>query len=104
MNRSPALLLLLAGWLAPLSGTLASPELAKAKHCLACHATDKKLIGPAFKDVAARYRSDPGAPARLTLKVLKGGGGVWGNAVRPSNPQLSEAEAQQLVSWILVLR
>lgn len=104
MNRSPALLLLLAGWLAPLGSTLASPELAKARNCLACHAADKKLIGPAFKDVAARYRSDPGAPARLALKVRKGGGGVWGNAVMPSNPQLSEAEAQQLVTWILVLK
>lgn len=104
MTRPPALLLLLATLLAPAGHAIANPELAQTRHCLTCHAPNKKLIGPSFKDVAARYRLDPGASERLTHKVLKGGGGVWGNAVMPSNPQLSEAEARQLVGWILGLK
>lgn len=106
MRRCPALcfLLLFAGLLAPAGVVLANPDLAKARNCLTCHAVDRKLIGPGFKDVAARYASDPAAAERLTRKVQKGGGGVWGNAVMPPNPQLSEAEAKQLVGWILGMK
>ena len=79
----------------------ANPELAQKKNCMACHAIGQKVIGPAYKDVAARYAGQPEAAARLAQKVMKGGTGVWGTAVMPSNPQVSEAEAKQLVQWIL---
>ena len=88
--------------LASASGlALASMELAKAKNCTACHAVDKKMIGPAYKDVAAKYANDKDAAARLTKKVREGGGGVWGPVPMPPNPQVSEAEAQTLVKWVL---
>ena len=82
----------------------ANPELAQKKNCMACHAIGQKMIGPAYKDVAARYAGQPEATARLAQKVMKGGTGVWGTAVMPSNPQVNEAEAKQLVQWILSLK
>jgi cytochrome c len=87
------------------SGTAsANMELAKAKNCLACHAIDKKLVGPAYKDVAAKYANDKGAAARLAKKVREGGVGVWGQVPMPANPQVSEAEAETLVKWVLSLK
>ena len=82
----------------------ANPELAQKKNCMACHAIGQKVIGPAYKDVAAKYAGQPEAAARLAQKVMKGGSGVWGVAVMPANPQVSEAEARQLVQWILSLK
>lgn len=75
--------------------------LATSKNCMACHNIDKKVVGPAYKDVAAKYRGDKTAPARLATKVMEGGGGVWGVVKMPSNPQVREAEARKLVAWIL---
>ena len=75
--------------------------LASAKNCMSCHHVDKKVVGPAYKDVAAKYRGDKSAPARLAAKVMEGGGGVWGVVKMPSNPQVSEAEAKKLVAWVL---
>jgi cytochrome c len=75
--------------------------LAKAKNCSSCHAADHKVVGPAFQDIAARYRGDKTAPARLANKVVNGGGGVWGVLKMPANRQVNDAEAQQLVAWIL---
>ncbi|MBA2723529.1 MAG: c-type cytochrome [Methylibium sp.] len=99
MKLKPSLCVFL-GMLAA-SPVLASPELAQKKNCMACHAMDKKLIGPSFKDVAAKYAGDKDAAAGLTTKVLKGGSGVWGQIPMPANPQVSEAEAKQLVTWVL---
>jgi cytochrome c len=82
----------------------ANADLAKAKNCLACHATDKKVVGPAYKDVAAKYAEDKGAEARLAKKVREGGVGVWGQIPMPANPQVSDAEAQTLVRWILTIK
>ncbi len=79
----------------------ANPQLAQQKNCLACHAVDKKLVGPAYKDVAAKYAGQKDAVNKLTQKVLKGGAGVWGAVPMPANPQVTEAEAKQLVQWIL---
>jgi len=76
-------------------------ELAKQKNCLACHSVDKKVLGPSYKDVAAKYANDPGAEARLVKKVREGGTGVWGKNVMPANPNLSEQDATSLVKWIL---
>lgn len=87
------------------SGTAyAQLELAKQKNCLACHSVDKKVLGPAYKEVAARYASDPTAAARLSKKVREGGTGVWGKVPMPANPKVSEAEADALVKWILSLK
>lgn len=89
--------------------TLASPafanaDLAQKKNCMACHSVDKKVVGPAFKEVAAKYAGKPEAAAVLAQKVLKGGQGVWGEIPMPANPQVSEAEAKQLVQWVLGLK
>ena len=71
----------------------AQEELAKKHNCFACHAVDKKLVGPAYKDVAAKYAGQKDAVDKLSQKVLKGGSGVWGAVPMPANPQVSEAEA-----------
>ena len=83
------------------SSAFASAELNKSKNCAACHAIDKKLIGPAFKDIAAKYGADAKAVETLSGKIRGGGVGVWGNIQMPANPQVSQAEAETLVKWIL---
>lgn len=80
---------------------MASLDLAKAKNCLACHAVDTKLVGPAYKDVAAKYAGQKDAEGKLVQKIMKGGSGAWGPVPMPANPQVSEAEAHTLVKWIL---
>ena len=74
--------------------------LAQSKNCLACHSIDKKLVGPAFTEVAKKYKGDAGASANLVSKVIKGGGGVWGTIPMPPNP-VSQDESKLLVDWIL---
>ena len=100
MMRCVAPVLLVACMLMPLA-SMADQALATAKNCLACHNIDRKVVGPAYKDVAAKYRGDKTASARLVAKVMEGGGGVWGVVKMPSNPQVSETEAKKLVAWIL---
>jgi cytochrome c len=80
---------------------LASPELAKKHACFACHAPDKKLVGPSYKDVAGKYRGDKGAEARLFDKVKKGSQGTWGQVPMPPNAAVPDAEVRALVKWIL---
>jgi cytochrome c5 len=72
--------------------------------CAACHAVDKKIVGPAYTDVAAKYKGDAAAPARLVQKVKSGGTGVWGQVPMPPNPQVSDDDVKALVSWILTLK
>jgi cytochrome c len=79
----------------------ADAELARAKNCMACHAVDKKLIGPSYKDVALKYGSDKNAVPMLAKKVREGGVGVWGQIPMPANPQVSAEEATKLVNWLL---
>lgn len=81
----------------------ANQELAQKKNCLACHAVDKKVVGPAYQDVAAKYAGQKDAVDKLSQKVIKGGGGVWGQVPMPPNA-VTEAEAKQLVTWILSLK
>ena len=83
------------------NSAMASADLAKSKNCMACHAVATKVVGPAFKDVAAKYAGQKDAEDKLTQKVLKGGSGVWGPVPMPANAQLSEAEARTLVKWVL---
>jgi cytochrome c551/c552 len=72
--------------------------------CGACHAVDKKIVGPAYQDVAAKYKGDAGALAKLSQKVKTGGAGVWGPVPMPPNPQVADADIKTLVSWILTLK
>jgi len=72
--------------------------------CSACHAVDKKVVGPAYQDVAAKYRGDATALAKLTQKVKTGGAGVWGQVPMPPNAQVSDADIKALVTWILSLK
>ena len=83
---------------------LASEELAKKNACTACHAIDKKLVGPAYKDVAKKYRGDAKAEAMLQEKVKKGGVGVWGQVPMPPNAQVKDEDIKTLVKWILSLK
>jgi len=78
-------------------------ELAQKKNCLACHAVDHKVVGPAYQDVAAKYKGDKTAEAKLAEKVIKGGQGVWGSVPMPAN-NVTSAEAQTLVKWVLGLK
>ncbi|HWJ00182.1 MAG TPA: c-type cytochrome [Burkholderiales bacterium] len=79
----------------------AQEELAKKHACLACHAIDKKLVGPAYKDVAAKYRGDASAEAKLVDKVKKGSQGTWGQVPMPPNSNVPDADVRALVKWIL---
>ncbi|MDQ2820364.1 MAG: c-type cytochrome [Pseudomonadota bacterium] len=99
MKRSLILLSVLA--LSASTSAFAQADLAKAKNCMACHAIGSKLVGPAYKDVAAKYAGQKDAEAKLVAKVMKGGSGVWGPVPMPANPQVSEAEAHSLVKWVL---
>lgn len=80
---------------------LADPALAASKNCMACHAVDKKLVGPAFKDVAKKYAGQKDAADKLATKIQKGGSGVWGAIPMPANPQVNEADAKKLAAWVL---
>ena len=100
MKRSLMLCLVAVSALASTSA-MANADLAKAKNCMACHAIQTKLVGPAYKDVAAKYAGQKDAEAKLTAKVLKGGAGSWGAVPMPANPQVTEAEARTLVKWVL---
>ena len=79
----------------------ASADLAKQMNCLACHAADKKVIGPSYKDVAAKYAGQKDASDKLAQKIIKGGSGVWGAVPMPANPQVNEADAKALATWIM---
>jgi len=79
----------------------ASEELAKKHGCFACHAPDKKLVGPSYKEVAAKYRADKGADAKLFDKVKKGGTGAWGSVPMPPNAHVPDADIKALVKWVL---
>jgi len=79
----------------------ADQALAQAKNCMACHAVDRKLVGPSYKDISKKYAGQKDAAAMLAGKIIKGGAGAWGAVPMPANPQVSEAEAQRLVTWIM---
>jgi len=97
---TPALALLVA---APVLGQ-ADQALATSKNCMACHATDKKLVGPSYKEVAAKYGGQAGAADKLAVKIVSGGAGVWGPVPMPANAQVNAADAKKLANWILSLK
>ena len=80
---------------------LANEDLAKKSGCMACHAVDKKVVGPAYKDVAAKYKGDKTAEAKLFKKVKEGGVGVWGQVPMPPNSHVKDDDIKTLVKWVL---
>ena len=97
-------LIALAMTLSVAAPALADEALAKSKNCMACHAVDKKLVGPSYKDVAKKYAGQKDAADKLVAKVIKGGSGVWGPVPMPANAQVNEAEAKKLAAWVLTLK
>ena len=82
----------------------ANADLIKKYNCTACHQNDKKLVGPAYQDVAAKYKGDAGAAAKLATKVKAGGSGVWGAVPMPPNPQVPDADLKPMVTYILGMK
>ena len=98
MKRALLALAALAVVTAP---ALADQALATAKNCMSCHAIDRKLVGPAYRDVATKYAGQKDAVDRLAAKIMRGGSGVWGPVPMPANSQVNEAEAKKLAAWVL---
>ncbi|MGI9047447.1 MAG: c-type cytochrome [Burkholderiales bacterium] len=108
MNKLSVMSLIAAAslaWAAPsfAADDAAAKALAQKNNCLACHDVDKKLVGPAYKEIAAKYKGDKTAEAKLTEKVKKGGVGVWGQIPMPPNPNVKDDEAKTLVQWVLAM-
>ncbi|MDD0837173.1 c-type cytochrome [Curvibacter sp. HBC61] len=94
-------LLTLALTLSAAAPAMADLALATSKNCMACHAVDKKVVGPSYKEVAAKYAGQKDAADKLATKIIKGGSGVWGPVPMPANAQVNEAEAKKLAAWVL---
>ena len=86
------------------SPAMANLALAQKNACMACHAVDKKLVGPSYKDVASKYAGQKDAVDKLAAKIMKGGSGVWGPVPMPANPQVNDADAKKLAAWVLSLK
>jgi cytochrome c len=99
-----ASLLAFAGLALLAAPAMANEELAKKHACTACHAVDKKVVGPSFKEVAAKYKGDKKAEAMLDEKVKKGGVGTWGQVPMPPNSSVPDADVKALVKWVLSLK
>jgi cytochrome c len=104
MNRTILAVMTVAATFAVTGPAFADEALAKAKNCMACHAVDKKVVGPSYKDVAKKYAGDAKAAAMLEAKVIKGGAGVWGPVPMPANAQVNAGESKKLVAWVLSLK
>ena len=100
----PVRILALVGLTLLAAPAMANEELAKKNACTACHAVDKKIVGPSFKEVAAKYKGNAKAEAMLDEKVKKGGVGVWGQVPMPPNTNVSDADIKALVKWVLSLK
>ncbi|PAT40998.1 hypothetical protein CK623_03380 [Vandammella animalimorsus] len=81
----------------------ASEQLIKSKACIACHSVERKIVGPSFKDIAAKRHAEDGAAAAMAERIRKGSKGQWGPVPMPPNTRVNEAEAQALAQWILSL-
>ncbi|CAH2807737.1 MAG: Cytochrome c551/c552 [uncultured Paraburkholderia sp.] len=75
--------------------------IANANACMGCHAVDRKLVGPSFQQIAAKYKGDAQAPAKLAKKVKDGGSGVWGMIPMPAHQSMSDADIRTVVEWVL---
>ena len=101
MKRFALVLTAFAALSAP---AMASDALAKANNCMACHAVDKKLVGPSYKDISKKYAGNAAAVAQLATKIQKGGSGVWGAIPMPANPKVNDADAKALAQWVLSMK
>jgi cytochrome c len=97
------ILIALAGGLLAAAPAQADEALARKNNCLACHQLDKKSVGPAYQDIAKKYKGQAGIEAKLEEKVKKGGQGVWGPVPMPPNAAVPDADIKKLVDWILKL-
>lgn len=97
-------LITLALTLSVAAPAMADLALAQSKNCMACHAVDKKLVGPSYKDVAGKYAGQKDAVDKLAAKITKGGSGVWSPVPMPANTQVNDADAKKLAAWILTLK
>ena len=104
MKRIILAVLSAAATLAMTSPAFADEALAKSKNCMACHSIDKKVVGPAYKEVAAKYKADKGAVDKLAEKIMKGGSGVWGAVPMPANAQVKPDEAKKLAAWVMATK
>lgn len=105
--RAIALLSAAAALMSVQAPAFADAALAQAKNCMACHAIDKKMVGPSYKDVAAKYAGDGEAVKKLAASIQKGstpGKGNWGPVPMPANPQVTEAEATKLAAWVMTVK
>lgn len=93
-----------ASLLAFAAPSYASLDLARAKGCMACHATDRRMVGPSFRDIAARYAGQAGAVDRLAQAIRRGGSGVWGPVPMPPSANVNDTEARQLATWVMTVR
>ena len=93
-----------AGLMASAGSAFASADMLKKYNCTACHANDKKLVGPSYKDVAAKYKADGGAAEKLAKKIKAGGAGVWGPIPMPAHPQVSDADALTLAKYVMTIK
>ncbi len=101
MGRAPLVLLI---WSAIAVPALADLALAKSKNCMSCHAIDKKVVGPAYQEVAKKYAGQKDAADKLAAKIMKGGAGAWGAVPMPVNKQVNDEEAKRLAAWVLTLK
>ena len=104
MKKTTLILILSLTALFSSTSAFADLKLATEKNCMVCHNVDKKVLGPSYKDIAAKYAGQKDAVAKLSIKVIKGGSGVWGAVPMPANAQVNEAEAKTLVTWILATK
>src|SRR6186713_1382978 len=104
MKRILLVLASMAAGLAVSTPALADLQLATAKNCMTCHAVDKKLVGPSYKEVATKYAGQKDAADKLAAKIIKGGSGAWGPVPMPANPQVSPDEAKKLAAWVLTAK
>lgn len=104
MQRKLTVLAVALGAALAASGAARADEaLAKKHNCAACHQVDKKSVGPAYKDVAKKYKGQADAVAKLSDKVKKGGSGVWGPVPMPPNATVPDADVKKLVEWMLAM-
>lgn len=82
---------------------MADQRLAQNKNCMGCHTVNKKVVGPSYKDIAAKYAGQD-VSAKLATKIIKGSAGSWGAVPMPANPRVNEAEAKTLAAWILATK
>ena len=104
MKRILLVLASMAAGLAVSTPALADLQLATAKNCMACHAVDKKLVGPSYKEVATKYAGQKDAADKLAAKIIKGGSGAWGPVPMPANAQVNPDEAKKLATWVLATK